>query len=279
MGLTWSFQPPAGTTFVYLRTTSRFVYVPFGWPIVFSGNEPTNRRLNFLCHAAAQAGTALEVIEGVPAFGGQGIHAALDADPPCDGNRLSPLSLPPCNSTGGTIVDDWRLKAGPPYVGECHHQAHLMNLATQLVGAGAGNDYCTYPSMAGDCDPSSPCGFGETVKTAAEAGITWDIDGDGTIGEELLILRFDFPDETPAGDGTNINAFEGTVEYVALGRYYAVWPSLRADSKCGLLAAIKTMGAIQCWDRLDTAAWECVRDPATGQLKREEFPVCGPGCP
>jgi len=117
------------------------------------------------------------------------------------------------------------------------------------------------------------------VRTAAAAGITWVIDGDGTIGEEQLILRFDFD----GGAGTDINAFEGTVEYATLGKYYAVWPSLRADSKCLMLMAIKNMppvppGTIQCWAPVDNP-WECVRNPSTGLLKEEPFPVCAPGCP
>lgn len=274
MGLAWWIRGPGGTTFKRIRNTSHFVYVVLGSPTgdtFLTKHRPTKRRLNFVCNAAWQAGTPLEAIEGV-ALGGIGIHARLNADPPCDGNELD--GVPPCTGSGGIIVDDWRLKAGPPYVGECDQQARLMVTAVKLIGGPAGIAYNTYPSPANDCDPSA-----RVLKTAAQAGITWDIDGDGEIGEENLVLRFDFPDDTPAGDGTNINAFEGTVEYSSLGKYYAVWPSLQATSKCGMLTAIKTMGAIQCWDPVATPEWECIVDPATGELFSVDFPVCGSGCP
>jgi hypothetical protein len=135
--------------------------------------------------------------------------------------------------------------------------------------------------MPDDCDPTGVCGLGGTFKTAADAGITWDIDGDGTIGEEALVLRFDFS----GGAGTNINAFEGSIEYPSIGKYYAVWPSLQASSKCKLLLKVRDEASgpgrltVQCWDRVDTPAWECIRDPSTGDLETVLFPVCSPGCP
>jgi hypothetical protein len=147
-----------------------------------------------------------------------------------------------------------------------------MVTGVQLIGGPTGVWYNTYPSVPNDCDPTQ-----QTWSTAAQAGITWDIDGDGTIGEEELVLRFDFPPN--AGAGLNINAFEATVEYPSLGKYYAVWPSLQATSKCGMLMEIQTMGAIQCWDPVATPEWECIVDPTTGQLETEDFPVCAPGCP
>lgn len=272
MGLTWWIQDPGAETFRRLRNTAHFVYVTLRSPrgsMLFTKNMPTKRRLNFLCYAAAQAGTDLEAIDGV-VLGGPGIHATLGNNPPCDGNELN--GIPPCTGSGGTIVDDWRLMAGASYVGECDEQARFMVTGVQLIGGPTGMWYKTYPSLPNDCDPRQV-----TLRTAAEAGITWDIDGDGTIGEENLVLRFDFPPN--AGAGMNINAFEAAVEYPSLGKHYAVWPSLQATSKCGMLMAIKTMGTIQCWDPVATPEWECIVDPATGQLKTEDFPVCSAGCP
>jgi hypothetical protein len=156
---------------------------------------------------------------------------------------------------------------GPPYTGECDEQARFMVTAVQLIGGPTGIAYKTWPSR--DCDPTL-----QESATATQAGITWDIDGDGTIGEEDLVLRFDFD----GGAGTDINAFEGTVQYPSLGKHYAVWPSLQATSKCGMLTAIKTMGAIQCWAPVDNP-WECVRFPGTEVLVRANFPDCAPGCP
>jgi hypothetical protein len=161
-------------------------------------------------------------------------------------------------------------------VGECHNQADLMVLATKLVGISTGNRYLTWPSL--DCDPTE-----QTIRTAAQAGITWDIDGDGEIGEEMLVLRFDFD----GGDGTNINAFEGSVEFPSLGRYYAVWPSLEASSKCELLLEVRDHPltfdppeppAVQCWAEVSNP-WVCIIDPGTGELKEQVFPTCIPGCP
>jgi hypothetical protein len=67
------------------------------------------------------------------------------------------------------------------------------------------------------------------TKTAAELGITQDLNGNGVIGEEDLELIFDFE---PDGPERNWNNFEGSIEVA--GRYYAVWPSLSADSAWGL---------------------------------------------
>jgi hypothetical protein len=223
-GLSWSVQAPGETEFSPIGSTTHRIYVTLGTP---SGdvppNEPANRRLNFVCYAAAQAGTALQVIEGVES-GGMGIHARLDADPPYDGDV-------------GTIANEWRLMAGWPYSGECHHQAHFMNLAVQLIGVPAGREYLLRAST----DP-----FAEDVeeRTAAQLGITEDLNGDGQIGDEILGLYFDFPvpDQPPFSD---LNAFEGTLEMP--WQHYAVWPSFKAPSGCQLLSELLAWGAKQYW--------------------------------
>jgi hypothetical protein len=228
--------------------------------------------MNWLCNNAWQADTTLQAIEGVDPngnFGGIGIHAALDKNPPCDGQSLSPNGDPPCTGTGGTIVDDWRLLAGPPYVGECHQQAHLMNLALQLIGAGAANEYLTHAST--DANPMDDL---ETT-TSGALGITQDLDGDGEIGEEVWELIFDFnppPDPVPPDWERSWNNFEGSLEIT--GRYYAVWPSLAAASACELLLQLGPTGVVsppakQYW---------IYRDPSGGILyfypTDEPFPDC-----
>ena len=152
-----------------------------------------------------------------------------------------------------------------------------MVLATSLLGISTGSRYLTWPSL--DCDPSE-----QTLRTAAQAGVTW------LPPDTQLVLRFDFPDETPAGDGTNINAFEGSVEFPSLGRYYAVWPSLEASSKCELLLEVRDFPlsdppepddkpVIQCW-ALASNPWVCIIDPSTGEIDpKPPFPTCTPGCP
>lgn len=261
--LTWSFLPPGGTTFTPLGSTQHDIYVTFGTP---AGSLPTARRMNMLCNAAAQAGTELEVIEGAP-FGGEGIHERLDNNPPRDGcSDPCPPQTPDC------CVDHWSLMASWPYQGECDEQARFMVRSVHLIGGPMGTWYNTWPSR--DCDPTQ-----QESASAAQAGITWDLDGDGAIGEELVILRFDFPDNgQPGGDGSNINAFEGSVEFPSLGRYYAVWPSLESSSKCELLLEVEDTDAVQCW-ALASDPWVCLVDPATAQLMQEPFPACTPGCP
>jgi hypothetical protein len=226
-----------------------------------------------LCGAGDQATTALQVIDGMaPLFdGGVGIHAWLNADPPLD--PLDPGVSPPW-------IGHWWLMSGVPYAGECDEQANFMKLAVKLIGGPGGIRYETYPTpdplrgVGGNpCDPSVPI-----IATAAQAGITWDIDGNGTIGEEQLILRFDFA----GGAGTSINAFEGSVEYPEypmLGKVYAVWPSLVASSRCGMLQALSNMQpirAVQCW-AMQANPWECIRNRTTGVIDPEPFPDCT-GC-
>jgi len=247
-GLAWSVKEPGGTTFYPIETTQHRIYVTLAAP---TGSNPTNRRMNFVCYAAAQAADDGAATDG--------IHGALSGNPPMDGHNEPHL------------VDDWRLMAGFPYKGECDEQARFMILALRILGVLIGSDYLTYPSPAGDCDPSTP-----VEKTAANAGVTWDLDGDGTIGEEILILRFDFD----GGTGSDINAFEGSVQFPTLGKYYAVWPNLSANSKCALLLKIRDeVGAVQCWAAMAVNEWMCITDPSTGALVTVPFPVCGAGCP
>lgn len=63
-----------------------------------------------------------------------------------------------------------------------------------------------------------------------------------TAGAIAVLVTFVF------GAGAHINAFEGPVAFPSLGRYYAVWPSLKADSPCDLLLQLRSVqGAKQYW--------------------------------
>lgn len=271
MGLSWSIKEPGATTFRHIKNTSHLVYVLLGPPTGGSAplHVPTARRLNFVCNAAAMAGTALEAIDGGVFGGGMGIHERLADDPPFDANDPGVTNV---------NVNDWSLMAGLPSGGECDEQAVFMTTVVSLVGGPVGTSYFTWPSR--DCDPRQP-----EIASAADAGITWDIDGDGTIGEESVVLRFDFA----GGDGTGINAFEGSVAYTTLGpspgTYYAVWPSLRATSKCKLLLQVRdhpiAFGeepVVQCWAASNNP-WVCLINPATGKIEKIPFPTCSTGCP
>ena len=73
------------------------------------------------------------------------------------------------------------------------------------------------------------------------------------VGDEIFELIFDFnppPDPEPPGWEREWNNFEGSV--VVAGRYYAVWPSLEANSACLLLLKLRNPppdgpGAKQYW--------------------------------
>lgn len=167
-----------------------------------------------------------------------------------------------------------------------------MDLAVRILGGPAAIVYETYPTPApprglgGDpCNPRAPI-----TATAAQIGITWDIDGDQIVGDEQLLLKFDFE----GGAGTDINAFEGTLEYPTLGKFYAVWPSLVATSPCEMLLQVRnhplqedTPGppVVQCWveyfgNEDDPRQWQCIRidDDPSKPLFEEAFPGCG-SCP
>ena len=218
--LDWSVQPPGATEFSPIGATSHRIYVAFGTP---SGSEPTNRRLNFVCYKAAQAGDASTATDE--------IHAALDDDPPEDGND-------------GTIPAwdlMWKLMGGLPYTGECHQQAHLMNLMIQLLGVGAGAEYKTYAS-------TDTIVYLEETTTASALGYTYDLDGNWVVGDEEFRLIFDF--RPPPGQLHNWNGFEGSINVAA--RYYAVWNSYEADSPCELyLEIVNGEGASQHWGLFD----------------------------
>jgi hypothetical protein len=224
MNLSWSVKAPGETSFTPIGSTPHRTYVAFGTPGVFAGNRPTRTRLDFVCFAAAQSATALEVIDG-NAFGGDGIHFELSDDPPFDPNDFG---------TSPPFLNDWQLMAGPPQTGECHDQAHLMHLALQLIGIGGGNVYLTFAST--DTNVTTP-----ETRTASDLGYTIDLDGDGVVGNETFTLIFDF--DPPTG---NWNNFEGSISVAA--RYYAVWPSFEADSECALYQAIVAgEDATQSW--------------------------------
>jgi len=115
-GLSWQVKGPGETEFTAVQSTQHRIYVTLAAP---TGSEATNRRLNFVCYAASQADADLVATDA--------IHTALGSDPPEDGH-----------AGDGTLVDDWRLMAGWPYIGECHDQANLMKVALQLIGAPGG---------------------------------------------------------------------------------------------------------------------------------------------
>jgi hypothetical protein len=258
MMLDWSFQRQGETTWTAIRSTMHQVFVSYGTP---GFDDPVNgpltqRRMQTLCGVALDAGTALEVVDGVEPFGAIGIHAWLAGNPPEDGNAGT---IPPWDLM-------WYLMAGLPYTGECHQQAHLMNLAIRLIGVGGGREY----KVRASADPLNI----EDVecKTAGQLGITRDLDGDGGIGEEVLCLYFDF--NPPNGA---INFFEGAVE-LPWG-HYAVWPSLKANSGCLLLRAL---GDPQLMAPAATQHWMYIpgiTDPTGGGSVSIEQQVHFPTCP
>ncbi|UCC32251.1 MAG: hypothetical protein JSU86_08200, partial [Phycisphaerales bacterium] len=266
-------QCPGDTIYRSAGATSHRIYVTYGTPGgPLPTNAPTNRRMNFVCNAGWNAGTELEVIDGVDpdgSTGGIGIHATLDDDPPGD-----PNDWPEENQGGPTRIylDDWRIMydviqpGNVVNTGECHHQAHFMNLALQLIGMQAGIEYLTYAST--DSNPTD-----REFTTAEALGITQDLDGDGVIGNEILELIFDFNPplvEPPPPDWERAwNNFEGSI--IAAGKYYAVWPSLEADSACRLLLEVERLeGAKQYW---------IYRGPTGGVAYYYPTEVLFPTCP
>lgn len=264
MELQWSARPDENSGFSYITSTFHDTYITYSSP---SGSHATQKRLHWLCENAFAFGTEATIVPN--------IHYALRGDPPFD--TLNPFVT--------DVVDHWWIMAGLPYGGECDEQARFLVLAFRLLGLTGASWYNTWPSprlaladgsILNDCDPSQP-----VTMTAHDAGITWDIDGDTVIGNEALLLRFDFA----GGSGGAINAFEGSVAYPSIGKYYAVWPSLAANSKCELLLQVRdhTLAdtgriVVQCW-ALATNPWQCIINPSTGELVQVNYPVCSPGCP
>lgn len=234
-GLSWWVQAPGATAFSSIRGTSHRICVTFGTP---GGSEPTDRRLNFLCYAAVQADTAVQAIDGVPS-GGIGIHAALDTNPPLDG-QADPNAFPPEVQSNNWFLMSGFSSDGPYgtyYYGECHDQTHLMNLMIQLLGLGAGAEYKTYAS-------TDTIVYLKETTTASRLGYTYDLDGNGVVGDETFVLIFDF--RAPPGEPHNWNNFEGSINVGP--RYYAVWNSFAADSACDLyLAIVNGEAATQHW--------------------------------
>jgi hypothetical protein len=262
MTLYWSIRPPGATDYQSIGVTQHDIYVTHGTPLTFippmmpgdsSGNYPTRRRLNFLCGAAKGQWDVLTVSDK--------IHYALRLSPPIDGDD-------------GTLAGDWRLMAGVAadgtrYVGECHQQSHFMNACTRLIGIPVAYEYVTNASR----DPY-PMDNLETT-SAADLGITQDLDKDGQTGDEQLELLFAFA--PPTG---KINNFEGSLYVPDAGKYYAVWPNLSGTTSCRLLVELKDphpnhAGATQVWvytptiDEYDRGAREYVHQP----------PVPYPTCP
>lgn len=227
-GLSWSVQPPGETIFTSIGGTSHRIYVTFGNP---AGSEPTNRRLNFVCQEAAQAADATTAADR--------IHVALDTDPPLDG-QADPSAFPPEVQSNSWFLMSGFSTDGPYgtyYYGECHHQAHLMNLMIQLLGLGAGAEYKTYAS-------TDTIVYLEETTTASALSYTNDLDGNGVVGDEIFTLIFDF--RPSPGEAHNWNNFEGSINVGP--RYYAVWHSYAANSPCELyLAIVSGEGATQHW--------------------------------
>jgi hypothetical protein len=233
MTLNWSYQRQGETTWTPIGSTGHNLFVSYATPVYPGADGPTPWRMKEICGAALLADTAVEVVDGAPG-GGVGIHAWLAGTPPFDGFAEPPDEIQ---------ADDWRLMSGYPYYGECHHQAHLMNVAIQLLGLPAGVEYLTYAST--DSTVTAP-----EETTASDLGYTQDLDGNGVIGDETFTLIFDF--RPLPGQLHNWNNFEGSI--AAAGRYYAVWNSFAADSVCGLYQAIVAgEEATQSWvfDRPD----------------------------
>jgi len=222
MTLNWYARESEGDEWVAVGTTQHSVYVTFDWP---TGSEPTKKRLNWVCEKARR----MSILNGGAIV--DAIHQALKGDPPNDGTGLE-------GPNGKTR--DWRLlipdEVPDPwhpgqtifrYAGECNDQTHLMNLALQMLGITSGWEYLTRASrdafVVNDLETT----------TAAQLGYTVDLDGNGVVGDETFELIFDFPSSIP---GHHWNDFEGSIQ--APGGYYAVWPSLNADSAFDLYCQI-----------------------------------------
>jgi hypothetical protein len=82
-------------------------------------------------------------------------------------------------------------------------------------------------------------------------------------------LMFDFD-----GDGNNDNRFEGSVE--STGHYYAVWPSLHANSKINLLRQVgpDNLGAKQVW--VETHDGTINGNPVSQLPGTEPYPPANP---
>ncbi len=84
----------------------------------------------------------------------------------------------------------------------------------------------------------------EETTTASALGYTYDLDGNGVVGDEVFRLIFDF--RPPPGELHNWNNFEGSINVGA--RYYAVWNSYAANSACELyLEIVNGEAATQHW--------------------------------
>ncbi len=251
MELEWYARPTETDEYTYFRSTFHDVYVTYGTP---SGSTPTWKRVEWVCEKAFGLGSQESIVGA--------IHAGLANNPPNDGNS-------------GIIVDDWRLMAGTPYSGECHQQAHLFNLAVQLIGITTGNEYLTLASSDTNIPTTTTLltFFIDVEKiTAGQLGITQDLDGDGTIGEETLELIFDFNPPPNPGD-RNLNNFEGSVK-MPWGNY-AVWPSLKAPTECCLLLQLRdSVGAKQYWGyRLPSGGFAYIH-----YAIEVPFPTCPTNC-
>ncbi len=151
---------------------------------------------------------------------------------------------PPIDGSGGIQTDGWELLQGSPYQGECDEQARFMVRVLKLLGV-AGTAYNTYASS----DTAVT-----TYESKEQNGKIW-------------FLKFDFDN-----NGQVDNNFEGSVS--SGNHYYAVWPSLNADSECGLLREVGPdgIGATQRWVRTlgDTFGGRALEYlPGT-----EPYPVC-----
>jgi len=196
MPLNWSFQLQGESTWNFIRTTNHDIFVSYD---ILYGSLPTPRRIQHECIFGLGSSD--------PAWITDQIHISLNT-----GESFPPFN-PHSPGVSSPWVNDWRLMAGIPYAGECHDQAHLMNLMMQIIGLPAGMEYLTYAST--DSDPTN-----REFRTAADLGVTVDIDGDGSPGEtdEWLELIFNFPGPpTP-----NLNNFEGSIQvgstFYAFGR-------------------------------------------------------------
>jgi hypothetical protein len=138
-----------------------------------------------------------------------------------------------------------------------------MNRALQLMGLPAGTVVPIFASTDGS--PLLP-----QERSAQDLGVTTDLDGDGTPGNELLGLIFDFD----TGPGYNWNRFEATLRWQ--GTYYAVWPRLKAPSACQLLMAVGSppTNAQQKWVFISGTDGKGVWQYADPGLEPVAYPTC-----
>jgi hypothetical protein len=188
----WKYGVPYGTNAWYdIETTKHTAYVTWGTPAP-AGTNVTVKRIEFVCTAADGASTVETVADG--------IHSNLTG---------LPFGSDPIQS------DDWYLKQGSSYRGECDEHARFMIRALELIGIQGAVPSFIYASSDSNCLSLEGRPYNGRTK--------W------------LVMDFD------SSSGYGWNAFEGVCFFWA---YYAVTPNVKASSSVEML---RTLSPQQYW--------------------------------